>query len=138
MIKEICLDEAKQVYNSYFKEALKDSGLRSFSFSDSSKILIFEKEEGAASILIYREITPEIQEVDFIATRESFRCLGAAQALIEHLQGKELWLELKEENSKALKFYEKNGFVVKGRRENYYSDGSAALNMLRKQTPSLP
>ncbi len=132
MIKEICLDEAEQVYNSYFKEALKESGLRSFSFSGHSKVLTFEKDGEVASILIYREITSDIKEVDFVATRASFRRLGAAQVLIEHLEAGELWLELKEANEKALRFYEKNGFVVTGRRENYYSDGSAALNMLRK------
>ncbi|MGH1467714.1 MAG: GNAT family N-acetyltransferase [Bdellovibrionales bacterium] len=135
MIKEICLEDAEQVYSSYFKEALKESGLRSFSFSKASKALVFEKEgeEAAlASILIYREITPKIIEIDFIATRAAFRRQGIAQALVDFLEAEELWLELKEANDKALSFYEKNGFTVTGRRDNYYSDGSAALNMLRK------
>lgn len=138
MIKDIYLEEAEQICNSYFKETLKDSGLRSFSFSGhaKAKALYVEREEKRTpvAILIYRELTDEVKEIDYIATRADFKRTGAAQRLLQSLKGPELWLELKEGNLSALSFYKKNGFIQVGRREGYYEGGGAALNMLKKRT----
>ncbi|MCB9482194.1 MAG: GNAT family N-acetyltransferase [Desulfobacteraceae bacterium] len=41
------------------------------------------------------------------------------------------FLEVSEENLKALSFYKKNGFIITGRRKNYYGDGFDALNMTK-------
>ncbi len=138
MIEDICLEKAEQVCNSYFKEALKDSGLRSFSFSDQSKVKVlqsFEDVDGVSepvAIIIYRSLGSELVEIDFIATRAEFKRAGAAGKLLRSLKASELWLELKEDNLSALSFYKKKGFVQVGRREKYYKDGAAALNMVKK------
>lgn len=140
MIRDLCKEEAWQICNSYFKEALKASGLRSFPFSDLSKVKVLlgseVKSAEPIAILIYRDLEDSIKEVDFIAAKLGFKRQGAAQKLLSSLSG-ELWLELKETNIEACSFYKKNGFIQVGRREAYYKDGGAALNMLRKETASL-
>tara|TARA_B110001454_G_C12723278_1_gene436229 strand:- start:27781 stop:28212 length:432 start_codon:yes stop_codon:yes gene_type:complete len=40
----------------------------------------------------------------------------------------EIWLEVHEDNTSAIRFYKQQGFVEVSRRRNYYPDGKAALN----------
>lgn len=41
------------------------------------------------------------------------------------------FLEVGEDNLKALSFYKKNGFKITGKRKNYYAQGINALNMTK-------
>lgn len=132
MIKDICLSELKQFCETYFVEALKDSGLRSFSFSGVELSKALYRDGELVSLVVYRDIGDCLLEIDFIATRACFQRSGAADELLKAFEGVEIWLELSAENLKALKFYQKQGFAITGERKNYYSNGSSALNMVRK------
>ena len=82
--------------------------------------------------MIYGKIDEKLIEIYFLATRVEFQRSGGAEELLETFKGFEIWLELKKKNFKALRFYEKQGFLTTGERKSYYSDGGSALNMVRK------
>jgi len=42
---------------------------------------------------------------------------------------KNIWLEVSSRNKKAIRFYEKRGFLLQDIRKGYYRDGSDALVM---------
>ena len=72
----------------------------------------------------------------YIATKESFKKQGFATILIGDLLEKakankieQVYLEVKTTNARAIRFYEKNGFIGVTTRKNYYKDGSDALLM---------
>jgi len=115
-------------------EALKESNLRSFSFSNLARSLIIFENQTPAAIVIYREIEPEkLAEIDFVATAVEYKRKGLASALILDLSAKygELWLELGAENKKALSLYGKLGFTAHGLRPDYYGKGEHAVNMVK-------
>ena len=58
--------------------------------------------------------------------------LDFALQLCQMSQIKHLTLEVRPSNIKALKLYEKKGFVVSHRRNNYYNDGEDALVMIKE------
>jgi len=131
---KISPDQLELILKTNFMEALKDSSLRSFSFSSSAKTLIVEDPNKTIAILVYREIEPDrLAEIDFVVTAVDHRRKGLAGLLIENLGAKysEIWLELSSNNSKALSFYKKHGFLVQGERPNYYEIGVDALNMVK-------
>lgn len=115
-----------------FKEALKETGLRSFPlFKDSKCLSLFENKEVCA-LLLYRDLDEETIELDFIVTSSQRRKRGLAQRLFDHLkqQHKKIWLEVLEKNQAAVSFYKKQGFKVEGRRQGYYNGEDALLMTL--------
>jgi ribosomal-protein-alanine N-acetyltransferase len=71
-----------------------------------------------------------------IAVREAYEGKGLAGRLLDHLiiQAKGLkldcvCLEVRENNTRAIKLYESRGFVKKGITKNYYDEGLHAIQM---------
>ncbi len=135
MIKKLSEESLYKTLETYFVEALKTAGLRSFSFSAHVKNLVYFNGDEPVSILVYRLVDEKqkVIEIDFVATISAHREKGFAQALIYKLDASEIWLELNEKNEGALKFYKNLGFEVVGKRLNYYQNGCAALNMAYKR-----
>lgn len=74
-----------------------------------------------------------------IAVLPQYRCLGVGHKLMQMSCDYKkdnnfttFFLEVSENNQTAIKLYKKFGFVIKGKRENYYTDGSTALVMFQK------
>lgn len=87
--------------------------------------------ERIQGVVLYRQL-PEAWEISLVATHPLFQGQGAMSFLFAHLidakgQGKELWLEVHEENVPAQKLYEKLGFREIRRRPRYYKDGATAI-----------
>lgn len=87
-------------------------------------------EEVLVGFVLYRDNT-QAWEISLVASHPRHRRAGYMKALIEHLigakgQGKELWLEVHEKNTKAQNLYEKLGFRRSGQRPKYYRDGATA------------
>lgn len=66
-------------------------------------------------------------EIYNIAVRESFQKKGVGQRIFDKIKSvlkeknvEELWLEVRESNEQAVKFYCKNGFAEQFVRRNYY------------------
>ena len=78
-------------------------------------------------------------EILNIAVRNSFQQSGIGQLIfdeiIRELEGKnitEIWLEVRQSNSKAINFYQKNGFEMQFERKNYYVNPSENACVLRR------
>jgi ribosomal-protein-alanine N-acetyltransferase len=93
----------------------------------------------------YLAASGDEEEVDLqiLAVDESFRRQGVAQLLLETLiksrPNAKIWLEVRESNLPARKFYEKNGFVKSNIRKNYYrlpeEDAVVMLKMPENASP---
>ncbi len=77
-------------------------------------------------------------EILNIAVRNSFQQSGIGQMIFDEirreLEGKnitEIWLEVRQSNSKAINFYRKNGFEMQFERKNYYRDPMENALVLR-------
>lgn len=68
--------------------------------------------------------TPPQREILNIAVRTQFRRLGIAKQLLGHelRRGAEVFLEVRESNSRAIQLYENAGFAKIGTRANYYDN----------------
>jgi ribosomal-protein-alanine N-acetyltransferase len=68
-------------------------------------------------------------EIWCLATHPNFHGQGVMGALLNELRtiAKEIWLEVHEHNSGALKFYKNKGFQEVGLRKRYYEDGGDAV-----------
>jgi len=120
---DLSSDQLELLLKTNFMEALKDSSLRSFSFSSEVRTLLATVSGEPAAVLLYRTVQKEIlAEIDFVATGLKFRRKGLSALLVAYLAGRfaEIWLELSAKNTVARAFYQKNGFVLQGRRPDYY------------------
>ncbi len=106
----------------------------SYSLDSSIFLVAFEKEK-LVSFLIGQDTVDSIN-ILLLATGKEFEKKGFAGALVEALaekfKGKKLWLEVKESNSCAIKFYQKNGFKPVYTRKKYYKDGENAIILERE------
>ena len=77
-------------------------------------------------------VTDEIQ-LHNISVRKNSRRSGIGEALIKYISDmkkndiKKITIEVNENNTQALRFYEKNGFIRNTIRKKYYGDDSAIL-----------
>ena len=53
--------------------------------------------------------------------------LEAGLGKLDFISGDKMFLEVREGNDKARRFYERNGFTEYSRRDRYYSDGENAI-----------
>ncbi|MGZ3775442.1 MAG: GNAT family N-acetyltransferase [Pseudobdellovibrionaceae bacterium] len=88
-------------------------------------------EEQLAGFILYREI-PDAWEISLVASHPLFRRQGYMEKLFVYVvaakgHGRQLWLEVHEENVSAQKLYEKVGFREVGRRPRYYMDNATAV-----------
>ena len=77
-------------------------------------------------------------EIATIGVKEEYRHLGYGQKMMNYiveqaeLNGCEnVSLEVRVSNDKAIKLYEKNGFIKASKRKGYYSDGEDAWLMVK-------
>lgn len=84
------------------------------------------------------QITDEIN-ITSLAVKKEFRNLGVGTKLLNWLENFALSknidtisLEVNSKNITAYLLYEKFGFTVRRERKNYYSDGNACLEMMKK------
>lgn len=107
-----------------------------------SRIFVCRKNEEVIGYICGWQIADEIHLLK-IAVANKWRRRGVGSALLEKLVALSrekgvsiIYLEVRDSNVAAIKFYEKHGFSVAGRRKGYYMDsGEDALLMLRKIQP---
>jgi ribosomal-protein-alanine N-acetyltransferase len=90
------------------------------------------------SVLLFRKNSKKAR-VYSIAVHVDYRARGVALALNQHLEKEAkrrgttaIILEVKIDNSRAIKFYEKLGYENWGTYPAFYEDGSDALRMIKK------
>ena len=98
--------------------------------NDFLKVLVYE-EDLIKGILVYQYLYDRI-EIDYIIVDISYRNLGIATKLLNFVINKykdikNVTLEVRESNKKAISFYLKNGFKEVIKRKNYYKDEDGIL-----------
>ena len=101
------------------------------SFSSPSTIFLIAKDHKEInSFLIAQDLIDSIN-ILLIATKKEKENNGYGKKLLESLiekyPHKKIWLEVKEDNEKAIRFYSNNGFVYIYERKKYYKDGKNAI-----------
>ncbi len=82
--------------------------------------------------LIFRNIDKNVKEVTLMGTHQDHQKNQVMTQVWQEfltLKTSEIWLEVAENNSKAINFYKKMGFVKSGQRDNYYKNRCSALLM---------
>lgn len=107
-------------------------------YDDSNYEIAVGKLDDEIVGFILVQITDEIN-ITSLAVKKEFRNLGVGTKLLNWLENFTLSknidtisLEVNSKNITAYLLYEKFGFTVRRERKNYYSDGNACLEMMKK------
>lgn len=128
MIKKLTSDDInyiEQIFN-LEKEIFKSSAfnknyLDTLIKGNNSFIYVYLIENKVCGYLIILD-SIDVYEILAIATIEECRNKGIAQELLDKIKTKDIFLEVRKSNEKAINFYKKNNFKQISIRKGYYSD----------------
>ncbi|SNZ03549.1 [SSU ribosomal protein S18P]-alanine acetyltransferase [Persephonella hydrogeniphila] len=139
--KDLRIADFRQEYLPQVEEILKEN----FQYPWSSQKILSSNSFSVKKVVIYEnkilgffsgEIIFSEGSITMIAVKKEFQNKGIGSFIMDWFikltkeKGvKDIWLEVSEKNKKAIRFYEKLGFIVENVRKNYYRDGSDALIM---------
>lgn len=128
MIKKLTSDDVdyiEQIFNlekEIFKSsAFSKSYLNTLIKGDDSFIYVYLIDDKVCGYLMILD-SIDVYEILAIATIEEYRNKGIAQELLDKIKTKDIFLEVRESNKKAINFYKKNNFKQISIRKGYYSD----------------
>lgn len=111
----------------YLKEIHQEDSIAEVAKSENGLVIGFV----IVRLLMNSDNLFDNAEIYNIAVREKFQKKGIGQKLFNRLVSNlrknnisEIWLEVRQSNIKAINFYEKNGFVKKFVRKDYYNNPS--------------
>ena len=128
MIKKLTshdIDYIEQIFN-LEKEIFKNSAfsksyLNTLIKGDNSFVYVYLIDSKVCGYLIVLD-SIDVYEILAIATVEEYRNKGIAQELLDKIKTKDIFLEVRKSNEKAINFYKKNNFKQISIRKGYYSD----------------
>ena len=128
MIKKLTINDVdyiEQIFN-LEKDIFKNSAFSKESTdnlvkADNSFISAYLVDEKVCGYLMVLD-SIDVYEILAIATVEEYRNKGIAQELLDKIKTKDIFLEVRESNKKAINFYKKNNFKQISIRKGYYSD----------------
>ena len=128
MIKKLTINDVdyiEQIFN-LEKDIFKNSAFSKESTenlvkADNSFIYTYLVDEKVCGYLMVLD-SIDVYEILAIATVEEYRNKGIAQELLDKIKTKDIFLEVRESNKKAINFYKKNNFKQISIRKGYYSD----------------
>lgn len=128
MIKKLTINDVdyiEQIFN-LEKDIFKNSAFSKESTenlvkADNSFIYAYLIDEKICGYLMVLD-SIDAYEILAIATVEEYRNKGIAQELLDKIKTKDIFLEVRESNEKAINFYKKNNFKQISIRKGYYSD----------------
>ena len=128
MIKKLTINDVdyiEQIFN-LEKDIFKNSAFSKESTenlvkADNSFIYAYLIDEKVCGYLMVLD-SIDVYEILAIATVEEYRNKGIAQELLNKIKTKDIFLEVRESNEKAINFYKKNNFKQISIRKGYYSD----------------
>jgi ribosomal-protein-alanine N-acetyltransferase len=91
------------------------------------ELLVAECDDAIAGFAVWRQVAEDERELLNLAVDPAFRRHGIGRRLVAELcsgQPGALWLEVRESNHAARKFYIRMGFQEAGGRRGYYSGSS--------------
>ena len=128
MIKKLPINDVdyiEQIFN-LEKDIFKNSAFSKESTenlvkADNSFIYAYLIDEKICGYLMVLD-SIDVYEILAIATVEEYRNKGIAQELLNKIKTKDIFLEVRKSNEKAINFYKKNNFKQISIRKGYYSD----------------
>ena len=102
------------------------------------RVLVAEYQGSVAGFLVSRVVAPGEAEVLNVAVDPARRNRGIATALLQTLEEPEVFLEVRESNTRAQALYRKLGFEVVGRRPDYYDDPVESAFVMRRSRVEQP
>ena len=128
MIKKLTINDVdyiEQIFN-LEKDIFKNSAFSKESTenlvkADNSFIYTYLVDEKVCGYLMVLD-SIDVYEILAIATVEEYRNKGIAQELLDKIKTKDIFLEVRKSNEKAINFYKKNNFKQISTRKGYYSD----------------
>ena len=128
MIKKLTINDVdyiEQIFN-LEKDIFKNSAFSKESTEnlvkeDNSFIYAYLIDEKVCGYLMILD-SIDVYEILAIATVEEYRNKGIAQELLDKIKTKDIFLEVRKNNEKAINFYKKNNFKQISIRKGYYSD----------------
>ena len=128
MIKKLTINDVdyiEQIFN-LEKDIFKNSAFSKESTenlvkADNSFIYAYLIDEKVCGYLMVLD-SIDVYEILAIATIEKYRNKGLAQELLDKIKTKDIFLEVRKSNEKAINFYKKNNFKQISIRKGYYSD----------------
>lgn len=128
MIKKLTINDVdyiEQIFN-LEKDIFKNSAFSKESTenlvkADNSFIYAYLIDEKICGYLMVLD-SIDVYEILAIATVEEYRNKGIAQELLNKIKTKDIFLEVRKSNEKAINFYKKNNFKQISIRKGYYSD----------------
>ena len=128
MIKKLTINDVdyiEQIFN-LEKDIFKNSAFSKESTenlvkADNSFIYAYLIDEKICGYLMVLD-NIDVYEILAIATVEEYRNKGIAQELLDKIKTKDIFLEVRKSNEKAINFYKKNNFKQISIRKGYYSD----------------
>lgn len=135
IIRKMTLQDINEVYD-IFKDSIKShwskDELTKELYNDIAYYLVAEI-NGKIVAFCGAWLVLEEAQITNIAVKESYRKKGIGKLLfkefIKGLKEKDIdviYLEVRESNERAIKFYEKLNFIKSGQRKRFYSDGETA------------
>lgn len=126
MIIEVTKDNLKELNNSFFSIKWIEEEI---SNNPYAKFLLLKEHEEIIGYLYYSDIY-ERAEINQFEINNIHRNCGKGNLLLKEFLKrvqKDVTLEVKEDNLVAIRLYEKNGFIKKAIRKNYYKDKDGIL-----------
>ena len=128
MLKKLTINDVdyiEQIFN-LEKDIFKNSAFSKESTenlvkADNSFIYAYLVDEKVCGYLMVLD-SIDVYEILAIATVEEYRNKGIAQELLDKIKTKDIFLEVRKSNEKAINFYKKNNFKQISIRKGYYSD----------------
>ena len=128
MVKKLTINDVdyiEQIFNlekNIFKNsAFSKESTENLVKADNSFIYAYLIDEKVCGYLMVLD-SIDVYEILAIATVEEYRNKGIAQELLEKIKTKDIFLEVRKSNEKAINFYKKNNFKQISIRKGYYSD----------------
>ena len=139
MIRNSCLEDLNQIYElekQFGAEAFSNRSLRRFHLRGN--LLVFADNYGViigSAIVLRRKNSNRVRLYSFVIDQR-FRGMGVGKTYLRVLLDMDwdaLWmiLEVSEDNHPAIHIYQKAGFEEIHRVDSYYTDGSAAIKMIK-------
>ena len=128
MIKKLTINDVdyiEQIFNLekeiFVNSAFNKTYLETLTKGENSFIYVYLIEDKVCGYLMVLD-SIDVYEILAIATIEEYRNKGFAQELLDKIKTKDIFLEVRESNERAINFYKKNDFKQISIRKGYYSD----------------
>ena len=128
MIKKLTSNDInyiEQIFNLekeiFINSAFNKSYMETLIKADNSFIYTYIIDDKVCGYLMVLD-SIDVYEILAIATIEECRNKGIAQELLDKIKTKDIFLEVRKSNEKAINFYKKNNFKQISIRKGYYSD----------------